>query len=820
MKNIKITGAKQHNLKGIDITIPANSLTVITGLSGSGKSSLAFNTIYAEGQRRYVESLSTYARQFIKQFSKPQVTSILGLSPSISMEQKTSLTSSRSTVGTITEVSDYLRLLYAKIGEAKCPKHKTSLRPQSIENIVNQIMGLKTSIIISAPLIRGKKGAFKKEIEEWKKTGLVKAIIDSQVIDLENITHLNKNKLHYIDLIVDQLIIKTSSEQRVLDSIECALNLTKGFLKVTILKTKRELFFSSTSTCSECNYSFAETQEPRLFSFNDIRGACKKCRGLGQVEKEDVWHKCSSCNGTRLNISARSVFVKNLNIHEMSSFDILNIKKTVASLKLTDKQTQIAFQIKSSLIEKLSFLEKLGVGYLTLTRGSKTLSGGEVQRLRLAAQLTNPLVGILYVLDEPSIGLHPKDHRNLLASLHLLKNKGNTVLIVEHDKDTILNADYVIDLGPGAGEMGGEVIYQGKVAQLTSGLTGLYLKNKRKAYLNKYRGLNSVNWLKIEKANKHNLKNIDVQIPLNRFVAVTGISGSGKSSLITKLLLEHLENYFLKEPKKLSSTKITGANHLDRVIDINQKPIGKTPRSVPATYVDLLSHIRDLFSKLPESRKKGYKPAQFSFNLPFGRCSACDGMGQKKIEFHFMSEVYVECDTCLGKRFNQETLNVKYKNKTITDILNMTVNEALKLFKHHPIISNKLQTLQQVGLDYLRLGQNSVSLSGGEAQRIKLSKELSRSKKKKTIYILDEPTTGLHFEDIKKLVVLLQALVDNGHTVIVIEHNLDVIRSCDYMIDLGPYGGERGGKVVATGHPEAPTVLGKSATVEFLEKGS
>ncbi len=820
MKNIEVVNARQHNLKGISVTIPSNSLTVITGLSGSGKSSLAFNTIYAEGQRRYVESLSTYARQFIKQFSKPEVGSISGLSPSISMEQKGTLTSPRSTVGTITEVYDYLRLLYAKIGEPKCPKHKVSLKPQNVQKILDQIMNLKTSVIISAPLIRGKKGEFKKEIEEWKRIGLVKAIIDKQVIDLENVTKLNKNTLHWIDLIVDQLIIKPSSEQRILESIECALGLTKGFLKVTTLADKKEIFFSTTGVCSECSYNFAEFPEPRLFSFNYARGACTKCRGIGTIEKNELELECPLCKGSRLNISARSVFIKNLNIYEMSSLDIIDIRKAISSLVLSDRQAQLSFQIKRTLIEKLNFLEGLGVGYLALTRSSKTLSGGEIQRLRLAAQLTNPLIGILYVLDEPSIGLHPKDHKSLLDNLRLLKNKGNTVLVVEHDKDTILSADHVIDLGPGAGELGGEIVYQGKVSEIntTQSLTGLYLQNKRQAFLNKHRSLESINWLCIKGARKNNLKNIDVKIPLSRFVTITGVSGSGKSSLITELLLDYLEGHFSKQTKTFSLAEVFGAEYLDRVIDINQKPIGKTPRSVPATYIDLLGRIRELYSKLPESRVRGYKPGQFSFNLAYGQCSACDGLGQKKIDLYFMSEAYVECETCAGKRFNKETLSIKYKNKNIIDILNMTVNEALGFFKNHSFILNKLQTLQRVGLDYLRLGQSSVSLSGGEAQRIKLSKELSRSKKKKTIYILDEPTTGLHFEDIKKLIKLLQELVDNGHTVVIIEHNLDIIKSCDYMIDLGPYGGERGGEVVAVGHPENPTVLGKSATIEFLEK--
>ena len=817
MKTIEVVGAKEHNLKNIDISFPINSITVVTGISGSGKSSLAFDTIYAEGQRRYVESLSIYARQFIKQFEKPKVKSITGVSPSIALEQRTSTLSPRSTVGTITEVYDYFRLLYSKLGIPKCPTHKTLLVPQTIENILESVIKIKGSIIISAPLVRRKKGEFKKEIDEWKRVGLVKAIIDGKVVDLENVTKLNKNILHWIDLIVDQVVIQDSKLDRIKNSIECALELTKGFLKVTTEKEK-EIFFSQKGICPECSYNFAEILEPRLFSFNDLRGACDKCKGLGIIKKNETEKVCPKCKGERLKLDALSVFIKNLNIMEVSSLDLKELRKFVATLFLTKRELQVVGQIVKEILEKLDLLIDLGVGYLSLKRSTKTLSGGEAQRLKLGAALTNPLVGILYVLDEPSIGLHAKDHLSLIKKLKALRDRGNTILIVEHDKDTILHSDYIIDLGPGAGSLGGKLVYQGNIKNIETSTSSLsdYLKNKKTIFDNRSRDLLKVDWLKLFDVKNNNLKNIDIEIPLGTFVAVSGVSGSGKSSLVTGTLLNTLQSALSKDKKNIP-LKIEGVCHLKRVIDINQKPIGNTPRSNPATYVNLMGAIRELFSKLPESRARGFKPGQFSFNLDRGRCFDCKGLGKKKIEFHFMKEIYVECETCEGARYNKETLSIKYKDKTIHDILSMTIEEAHAFFKNHSFISSKLSTLKKVGLSYVTLGQSSASLSGGEAQRIKLSKELSISNKN-TLYILDEPTTGLHFEDIKKLIALLQELVEKGHTVICIEHNLDIIRSCDYIIDLGPSGGASGGKIVAKGHPQNLEVFGESATKKFLDQ--
>ena len=835
-RGIVVLGAREHNLKGIDVVFPRNKMTVVTGLSGSGKSSLVFNTIYAEGQRRYVESFSIYARNFLEKFKKPDIDSISGLSPSISIEQKSLSFASNSTVGTITEIYDYLRLLYARVGTPKCPQHKTAVIGQSVDTILDWALRFKDQerFLILAPVVRGKKGSFFKEVRHWQNLGYIKCFINGKAFDLEFLPVLTRTKRHYIDLLIDQMVMSSEAYLRVKRSVQAAIELSNGYVKIKTLQPEKEHFLSTVATCPECYFSFDE-MEPSHFSFNHVKGACRKCSGSGHIstistlsnDEDDMIERayvvCNECQGSRLNIAARNVFINNKSIVDLSLMTLNELRKFLNSdLSLSKRSYEIVKKVLIDLKEKVNTLCDIGVGYLNLLRSARSLSGGEYQRVRLANQLGSSLIGVTYVLDEPSIGLHPRDHDKLLNSLDRLKNRGNTILVVEHDEETILRSDYVVDLGPGAGDHGGEIVTVGsplEVQKTSKGLTGQYLRKEKVAYQNKKRNYKKAEkWLHIRGASANNLKNIDVDIPLGVLVSVTGVSGSGKSSLIMDTLFYHLHNHFYKSQYPVQAyTNIIGANNLDGVINVTQKPIGRTPRSNPSTYTGLFSFIRELFARLPESRRRGYRPGRFSFNVKSGRCENCQGAGQVRVEMHFMADLFTQCEVCMGKRYNSETLAVKYKDQSISDILNMTVSKARDFFKNHINIQNKLRTLSLVGLDYIRLGQSSPTLSGGEAQRIKLSKELSKTGRRKNLYILDEPTTGLHFEDVKKLINLLQELVDKGHSVILIEHNLDVIRSSDYVIDLGPDGGEEGGYLVAKGSPNDLKILGKSATYAYLK---
>lgn len=834
---IQIKGAREHNLKNIDLFIPRNKLTVITGISGSGKSTLAFDTIYAEGQRRYVEGLSTYARQFLEQLKKPDLDSITGLSPTISIEQKTTVASPRSTVGTITEIYDYFRLLFSRIGKPICPDHKTELKKLDLDRLVDDLLSLKdgTKIHVLAPVVRNKKGEFQKDFESWLKKGFVRAKIDGEYYELENAPKLLKTKTHNIDLVIDRLIIKKDLRPRLIESLNIALKLAKGTLAIENLSEESYNIYSKDSSCPICQYSPPDI-EPRLFSFNDPRGYCQTCHGLGVVEDEyeedadeeeevdEVFEEgeiCPDCEGSRLRKEALYVLVDDKNIHDISVLPFDQILEWLKKLKLSERETKILSKLIFKINYKISFLLRLGLSHLSLARSTRSLSGGEAQRIRLANQLGSPLVGVLYVLDEPSIGLHARDHHELLSALSELKNKGNTIIVVEHDEDTIKSADFVVDIGPRAGKLGGNIMAQGtpkEIEQSPSSLTGRYLSRKTVSYsLREEKSFNE--FIEIKNATGNNLKNISVKIPLNAMTAITGVSGSGKSTLIIDTLYKYLSNkFYIRDYRPAPFKSISGFEKLSGVIEINQKPIGRTPRSNPSTYTGLFSLIRDLFAQLPESRLRGYKPGRFSFNVKGGRCEACQGGGQVKVEMHFMADVYVQCEVCSGARYNPETLNIKFKDKSIADVLQMSVAEALVFFDKQPYIKQKLEILNTVGLDYLTLGQSSITLSGGEAQRIKLSKELSKKRAGQILYILDEPSTGLHFEDTKKLIELLHRLVDQGHTVLVIEHNLDVIASSDHIIDLGPESGTRGGEVIAEGHPNIVMKNKNSYTGQFLKK--
>lgn len=846
MDGIVVKGAREHNLKNIDVYIPRNKITVITGISGSGKSTLAFDTIYAEGQRRYVEGLSTYARQFLDQIKKPDIDSIQGLSPAISIEQKTTVSSPRSTVGTTTEIYDLMRLLFSRVGIPHCPNHGTPLQALNEDQIVKEILDLPngSKIHILAPVVRNRKGSFQKEIESWKAKGFLRAKIDGEYIDLDKSEKIAKTKVHNIDLLIDRLIVKDDIKSRLKESLLLALSLSKGFVTIENLGTKTTKTHSKKSSCPKCQYSPPDV-EPRLFSFNDPRGYCPTCLGLGYLdenymeqqsegsvvidtddedldEDEFVEHQvCPACEGSRLREEALHIFVKGKNIVEFSNLSLEKMKKWSETVEWTDREFQILEKLLFRLKYRLNFLLRLGLGHLTLNRGTRSLSGGEAQRIRLANQLGSPLVGVLYVLDEPSIGLHPKDHHELLKALRELQAQGNTVLIVEHDEETILSADHVIDIGPRAGVLGGEIVEAGAPSEIIKShknLTGQYLSRQKVAYSIPEK-IDFHNFLIVEGAQGNNLKNVNVSIPLNTLTTVTGVSGSGKSTLVIDTLYKFLANQFYKRNYKPQSFKsITGWEKLNGVIEINQRPIGRTPRSNPATYIGLFSLIRSLFANLPESRIRGYKPGRFSFNVKGGRCEACRGGGQIKIEMHFMADVFVLCDVCQGKRYNRETLSVTYKGKSVSDILEMSIADALTFFEHHNLIHRKLEVLHEVGLDYITLGQSSTTLSGGESQRIKLARELSKRHSGSFLYILDEPTTGLHFEDTKKLIELLQKLVEQGHSVICIEHNLDVMASSHYIVDLGPGSGEEGGKVLVTGDVHKVKNTKNSWTGIFLKK--
>ena len=901
--NINVVGARQHNLKNISVKIPRNSLTVITGLSGSGKSSLAFDTIYAEGQRRYVETLSTYARQFLDQMERPDVDSVDGLSPSISIDQKTTGRSPRSTVGTITEIYDYLRLLYSSIGVPHCPTCGNEISRQTTEQILKNVLSLKAEdkILVMAPLVRGRKGEFKKELEKVARQGFPKARIDGVIRSLDEDIALDKRKNHTIEVIVDRLLVKPGIENRLEASIDAATKLTGGTVLISVVDGEERLY-SRKLACMDCGTSIPEL-EPRSFSFNSPYGACEECSGIGstwafdsdkvitdaskplldgalgpaagstllahkleavakagKIKLKTAWEKlplaqretlleiivstlqliyresstdyrewltdymspvkCTACGGKRLRPSSLAVRVKNVSIADFTSMPLSTALLTARSFALNDREEQIAGRVVDEIRRRLEFLNAVGLHYLSLERAASTLSGGEAQRIRLATQIGSKLRGVLYVLDEPSIGLHPRDNERLLQTLMSLRDMGNTVLVVEHDAETIERADYVIDLGPGAGRLGGELVAQGTpddIRNTPGSLTGQYLSGALQISTPKARRKGSGEVITVSAATEHNLKCIDAEFPLGKFIVVTGVSGSGKSTLVNDILYRSLAHeIYGSHDAPGTHGAVTGMDKIDKIIRIDQQAIGRTPRSNPATYTGLFAPIREFFALLPESRERGYKPGRFSFNVKGGRCEACQGDGLKRIEMNFLPDVYVTCDVCRGKRYNHETLQVKFKGHSIADVLAMTVEEALPLMETNPQIRPKLQTLLDVGLGYVHLGQSATTLSGGEAQRIKLAKELSRRQTGKTFYVLDEPTTGLHFEDVRKLLEVLQKLVDLGNTVLVIEHNLDVIKSADWIIDLGPDGGDDGGRIVATGTPEQVMKSKKSFTAEAL----
>lgn len=836
---IIIKGAREHNLKNIDVKIPRDKITVITGPSGSGKSSLAIDTIYAEGQRRYVESLSAYARQFLEQMQKPDVEYIEGLSPAIAIDQKTVTRSPRSTVGTITEIYDYMRVLYTRIGIPYCYQCGSVISTQDLHNIIRSILSLPTGtkIQVLAPIVRERKGEYKKELQQMRMNGFVRARIDGKMVDLTQDITLKKQQRHTIEIVIDRFIIKPSIDRHIKQAIDTSLRYADTVI-INLLDENRDIPFSRTLACPRCGISYPEI-EPMLFSFNSKYGACPRCNGIGfegisdgsggkssefgVIDGKELTHvvPCKECNGMRLRKEALSIKLHNVSIGEFAAMSVRDAKAFVEGLNLSEREMAISKRVIKEVKDRLLFLERVGLGYLTLDRPSLTLSGGEAQRIRLATQIGSSLTGVLYVLDEPSIGLHPRDCEKLLKSLSSIRDTGNTVIIVEHDEETIKSADNVIDMGPGAGKNGGWIISTGSPADIMkdeASITGKYLSGRLTIPVPEKRR-KPKDFLKITGASEFNLKNINVSIPLGVFVCVTGVSGSGKSTLIFEILYKALSRHIYNSsliPGKYK--KIDNMDKVDKVICIDQSPLGRTPRSNPATYTGILTIIRELFSQLPDSKIRGYKPSRFSFNVSGGRCEACQGDGLKKIEMHFLPDVYVICDVCKGKRYNKETLDIFYKGKNMSDILEMTISEAIEFFSAIPPLKQRLDILEDMGMGYLKLGQSATTLSGGEAQRLRLSKELSKKATGNTLYILDEPTTGLHFVDIQRLLNVINRLVDMGNSVIVIEHDLDIIKSADYIIDLGPEGGEEGGRVVAVGTPEEVAKNKESYTGRFLAK--
>lgn len=831
-RHIHIKGAREHNLKNLDVVIPRDQLVVVTGLSGSGKSSLSFDTIYAEGQRRYVESLSAYARQFLEQMGKPDVDSIEGLSPAISIEQKNTSHNPRSTVGTVTEIYDYLRLLFARVGQPFCVDCGQPITPQTVQQMVDAIGALPagSKFQVLAPIVRGRKGEYRKELAEARRAGYVRARIDGKLVDLDEAITLDKQRKHTIEIIVDRLIMKDeeSLRRRLADSVETALKLTQGL--VGILTEKHGVvLYSERLGCINCGVSYPE-MAPRVFSFNSPHGACPACDGIGyefagcpegQEYSDD--RACPVCRGARLKAESLAVRVGGKSIAEVTRLSIREAETFFEFLALTERERLIGQRILKEIRERLDFLLNVGLDYLTLDRAAATLSGGEGQRIRLATQIGSGLVGVLYILDEPSIGLHQRDNRRLLQTLLRLRDMGNTVLVVEHDAATMHAADHIVDMGPGAGVHGGSIVVQGspvEVMNRSDSLTGQYLRGEKRVALPE-RTRRPKGWLRVVGANKHNLKSVNVKIPLGLLTCVTGVSGSGKSTLVLEVLFPSLSQLlYQKTPRMEGCRALKGAESLDKVIDIDQSPIGRTPRSNPATYTGLFTFIRELFAGLSESRVRGYRPGRYSFNVKGGRCESCQGGGLLKIEMHFLPDVYVTCEACKGRRYNHETLDVRHKGKNIADVLTMTVAEASEFFTHIPSIATKLKTLADVGLHYIKLGQSATTLSGGEAQRVKLSRELSKRATGRTLYILDEPTTGLHFADVQRLLDVLNRLVEHGNTVLVIEHNLDVIRNADWIVDLGPEGGDAGGEIVEAGTPADLMETGTSWTAQALREES
>lgn len=823
---IYIKGAREHNLKNIDLSIPREKLTVITGPSGSGKSSLAIDTIYAEGQRRYVESLSAYARQFIDQLRKPEVDFIEGLSPSIAIDQKTVTKSPRSTVGTITEIYDYLRVLYTRIGKLSCYKCGSPVAKQESSDIMQSVMSLPegTKIQILAPIVRDRKGEYRKELQQMRRDGFIRARIDGVVTDLTEDIHLSRHKRHTIEIIVDRLIIKPGIHRHIKDSIETALRYSDTVV-INLLPEKKDILLSKMTVCTRCGISYPDVS-PMFFSFNSTQGACPRCNGLGfegideDTEELDEFENCRLCNGMRLRQEALSIKIQGKSIGEFAQLTVGEAIAFVETLDLTERERLIAARILKEVRDRLSFIRRVGLDYLTLNRSSLTLSGGEAQRIRLATQLGSSLTGVLYILDEPSIGMHPRDCKKLLESLRAIRDAGNTIVVVEHDEETIRSADYIVDMGPGAGVNGGWVVATGTVSEILANdrsLTGKYLNGTFTIDI-PLRRRTAKKAIRIVGARAFNLKNITVDIPLNTFTCVTGVSGSGKSSLIFEVLYAALTRAMRGGTSPTERfTKIEGTESIRRVISVDQSPLGKTPRSNPATYTGIFSYIRDLFARVPDARVRGYSASRFSFNLAGGRCESCSGDGLIKVAMHFLPDVYVPCTACKGKRYNAETLEIRYRGKNIAEILEMTISEARDFFSSIPPIRRKLDVLDEVGLGYLQLGQPASTLSGGEAQRVRLARELGKSRRGDTLYILDEPTTGLHFIDIEKLLTVINRLVDTGNTVIVIEHNLDIVKSADHIIDLGPEGGDEGGMVIAQGTPEEVSANPDSYTGQFLK---